>query len=175
MLSAVKHQLAQTILSQAPRLTRRTLAVVPNKLKLEVIQKVLSLALKQQLQQGEMDFLDDKWVRIEVLDIGLYFELSIAQGTDSTSLLLRPPSQADVTFSANVPELLLIASGKEDPDSLFFQRKLLIEGDTELGLEVKNLLLAIELDALPGFIRVSIEKCSQGLETLQSHSLAAAS
>jgi predicted lipid carrier protein YhbT len=110
-----------------------------------------------------------------VLDIGLYFELSIAQGTDSMSLLLRPPSQADVTFSANVPELLLIASGKEDPDSLFFQRKLLIEGDTELGLEVKNLLLAIELDALPGFIRVSIEKCSQGLETLQSHSLSAAS
>jgi predicted lipid carrier protein YhbT len=52
MLSAVKHQLAQTILSQAPRLTRRTLAMVPNKLKLEVMQKVLSLALKQQLQQA---------------------------------------------------------------------------------------------------------------------------
>lgn len=171
MFSTMKQQLAQAILSQAPRLTRHSLAVVPNKVKLEAIQKMLAMGLKQPLQQGEMDFLEDKWVKIEVLDIGLNFELSVTKKAGAMALLLRAPTQADVTFSANVPELLLIASGKEDPDSLFFQRKLLIEGDTELGLEVKNLLLAIELDALPSFIRVSIEKCSQGLETLQSHSL----
>jgi O2-independent ubiquinone biosynthesis accessory factor UbiT len=181
MLNAVKHQLAQTILSQAPRLSRHSLALVPDKLKHEAIRKVLELGLKPQLQQGEMDFLIDKWVKIEVLDIGLSFELSIkleltsGQDADTRVLQLRSPRQADVTFSANVPELLLIASGKEDPDSMFFQRKLLIEGDTELGLEVKNLLLAIELDALPKFIRISLEKGSQGLEMLQSHSQVTAS
>ncbi|ABE54328.1 conserved hypothetical protein [Shewanella denitrificans OS217] len=181
MLSAVKHQLAQTILNQAPKLSRHSLALVPQKYKHEAIRKVLELGLKHSLQQGELDFLTDKWVNIEVLDIGLSFELSIklelipGQDVDTRVLQLRSPRQADVSFSANVPELLLIASGKEDPDSLFFQRKLLIEGDTELGLEVKNLLLAIELDALPKVIRVSIEKCSQGLEMLQSHSQVAAS
>jgi O2-independent ubiquinone biosynthesis accessory factor UbiT len=175
MLSAVKHQLAQTILNQAPRLSRHSLALVPQKYKHEAIRKVLGLGLKHSLQQGELDFLTDKWARIEVLDIGLSFELSIKLELDTRTLLLRPPIEADVSFSANVPELLLIASGKEDPDSLFFQRKLLIAGDTELGLEVKNLLLAIELDALPSVIRVSIEKCSQGLEMLQSHNQVVAS
>jgi predicted lipid carrier protein YhbT len=43
----------------------------------------------------------------------------------------------------------LIAGRKEDPDTLFFQRRLSIEGDTELGLEVKNLMDSVDLDALP--------------------------
>ena len=34
---------------------------------------------------------------------------------------------------------------QEDPDTLFFHRRLSIEGDTELGLLVKNLLDRIEL------------------------------
>jgi len=33
---------------------------------------------------------------------------------------------------------------EEDPDTLFFNRKLVIEGDTELGLIVKNLLDSID-------------------------------
>ena len=34
----------------------------------------------------------------------------------------------------------------EDPDTLFFNRRLLIEGDTDLGLTVKNMLDAVELE-----------------------------
>lgn len=41
-----------------------------------------------------------------------------------------------------------MAEGKLDPDQLFFQRKLVIEGDTELGLGIKNLLDG--LDWRPG-------------------------
>jgi predicted lipid carrier protein YhbT len=37
---------------------------------------------------------------------------------------------------------------KEDPDTLFFSRRLLMEGDTELGLLVKNTLDAMELPPL---------------------------
>jgi O2-independent ubiquinone biosynthesis accessory factor UbiT len=44
---------------------------------------------------------------------------------------------------------LLIAARKEDPDTLFFQRRLKIEGDTELGLEVKNLIDGIDIEQLP--------------------------
>jgi predicted lipid carrier protein YhbT len=33
---------------------------------------------------------------------------------------------------------------QQDPDTLFFHRKLAIEGDTELGLVVKNLLDRID-------------------------------
>ena len=46
-------------------------------------------------------------------------------------------------------DLVLIAGRKQDPDTLFFQRRLKIEGDTELGLEVKNLIDAIDIEQLP--------------------------
>ena len=55
----------------------------------------------------------------------------------------------DVSFSGNLNDLVLIAGRKEDPDTLFFQRRLSIEGDTELGLEIKNLMDSVDLDLLP--------------------------
>jgi predicted lipid carrier protein YhbT len=39
---------------------------------------------------------------------------------------------------------MLLARRQEDPDTLFFSRRLSMEGDTELGLLVKNTLDAIE-------------------------------
>jgi predicted lipid carrier protein YhbT len=37
---------------------------------------------------------------------------------------------------------------EEDPDTLFFGRRLLMEGDTDLGLLVKNTLDGVELPRL---------------------------
>jgi predicted lipid carrier protein YhbT len=56
---------------------------------------------------------------------------------------------ADVTFRAALGTYLKLLSRQEDPDTLFFKRELAIEGDTELGLGVKNMLDAIEWPALP--------------------------
>ena len=44
---------------------------------------------------------------------------------------------------------LLLASRQEDPDTLFFRRRLVIEGDTELGLAVKNLVDSLDPDLMP--------------------------
>lgn len=44
---------------------------------------------------------------------------------------------ADVTFYANAIDYLRLAAGLDDADTLFFQRKLGIEGDTALGTAVK--------------------------------------
>jgi predicted lipid carrier protein YhbT len=117
--------------------------------------------LAEQLKADELHFLKQKWVGICVDDIGLRFEVGVEQ-----QLRVRAFTQPDVTLSANVPELILVAAGKEDPDTLFFQRKLRIEGDTELGLEVKNLLLSIELDNLPKPARIGIEQLAKVLQTL---------
>ena len=43
-------------------------------------------------------------------------------------------------------DLLALASRAEDPDTLFFQRRLALEGDTAIGLRVKNLLDALDFD-----------------------------
>ncbi|MCD8513408.1 MAG: SCP2 sterol-binding domain-containing protein [Nitrincola sp.] len=46
----------------------------------------------------------------------------------------------EVTISGDLITFLQLARKEVDADGLFFQRKLLIEGDTELGLGVRNLL-----------------------------------
>jgi predicted lipid carrier protein YhbT len=51
----------------------------------------------------------------------------------------------DLTISASAHDFVLLAQRKEDPDTLFFSRRLAMEGDTELGLMVKNTIDAIEL------------------------------
>jgi predicted lipid carrier protein YhbT len=163
-VSGISQQLASRVLDLAPRVSKKSLALVPDKLKLDLLSKLLNLMLKPQIEQAELDFLKGKWAAISVADIGLQFQLSF-----DGQLILCHQQQADVTFTANVPELLLVAAGKEDPDTLFFQRKLLIDGDTELGLEVKNLLLGIELDSLPKGAKLAIEKLAVTLQTLQQY------
>jgi predicted lipid carrier protein YhbT len=53
----------------------------------------------------------------------------------------------DLTIGAAAHDLLLLARREEDPDTLFFSRRLALEGDTELGLLVKNTLDALDASA----------------------------
>jgi predicted lipid carrier protein YhbT len=54
---------------------------------------------------------------------------------------LRPAfGKADVTVRASLADYAALALRREDPDTLFFSRRLVIEGDTALGLIVKNAL-----------------------------------
>jgi len=55
---------------------------------------------------------------------------------------------ADLTISATARDFLLLLARREGPDTLFFSRRLVSEGDTELGLIVKNLLDALDPDAV---------------------------
>lgn len=153
---------ANQLLELGPKLVRRPLALVPFRIKAEILERLLGLLLAQQAIDEELDFLHDSWVAIHVEDMGLEFEVSF-----DGRWQVRQPAKAEVTFTGQSKELLLVAAGKEDPDTLFFQRKLSIEGDTELGLEVKNLLLGIEFDTMPSPIRHSIEKLAQLIQQLQ--------
>ena len=53
---------------------------------------------------------------------------------------------SDVTIRGALEEFWRLATRTEDPDTLFFSRRLAIEGDTETGLHVKNLLDALDYD-----------------------------
>ena len=69
-----------------------------------------------------------------------------------------------MSFSADASDLLMIVARKQDPDTLFFQRRLVIEGDTELGLYVKNLMDAIELEQMPKALRVMLMQLADFVE-----------
>ncbi len=107
-----------------------------------------------------MEFLEGRWLSIHVRDIGLLWYTSVVDGR----LVVSQQADADVSFSADASDLLMIAARKQDPDTLFFQRRLVIEGDTELGLYVKNLMDAIELEQMPKALRVMLLQLADFVE-----------
>ena len=125
-----------------------------------MLEQVLSWQFRQALQDGELEFLEGRWLSIEVRDIGLRWFTSV----ENDQLIVRESAEADVSFSANASDLLMIAARKQDPDTLFFQRRLVIEGDTELGLYVKNLMDAIELEQMPKALRVMLMQMADFVE-----------
>lgn len=155
-------RLAKDMLETAPALVRLPLSKVPFAAKAALIKPMLSLLLADEAKAGELDFLTGQWVGIEVKDLGLCFEVSF-----DGAIKIQAPARPQVQFSANSRELLLIAAGKEDPDTLFFQRRLTIEGDTELGLMVKNMLLAIDLGRLPAPVKTSLNQLANALVALE--------
>lgn len=97
------------------------------------------------LAEGAFDLLQGRWLRLEVSDLGLAWCLS-CQGT---RLRVAQRAAVDVSIRGKWRDFVLLASRQEDPDTLFFRRRLVIEGDTDLGLGVKNLLDALDPDQLP--------------------------
>ncbi len=108
---------------------------------------------------GGLEFLEGRWLSIHVRDIGLLWYTSVVDGR----LVVSQQADADVSFSADASDLLMIAARKQDPDTLFFQRRLVIEGDTELGLYV-NLMDAIELEQMPKALRVMLLQLADFVE-----------
>ncbi len=102
----------------------------------------LNLALSQQLAPDVTQLLQDKRLRMRVTDAQWTFDFAWRQGRFAAC---HNPGEADLTISASAHDFVLLARRLEDPDTLFFSRRLSMEGDTELGLLVKNTLDAIEL------------------------------
>ena len=143
-----------------PSLMSVPVKLAPFALKRQVLEQVLSWQFRQALAEGELEFLEGRWLSIHVRDIGLLWYTSVVDGR----LVVSQQADADVSFSADASDLLMIAARKQDPDMLFFQRRLVIEGDTELGLYVKNLMDAIELEQMPKALRVMLLQLADFVE-----------
>ncbi|HIF7239778.1 TPA: ubiquinone anaerobic biosynthesis accessory factor UbiT [Klebsiella pneumoniae] len=143
-----------------PSLMSVPVKLAPFALKRQVLEQVLSWQFRQALEEGELEFLEGRWLSIHVRDIGLLWYTSVVDGR----LVVSQQADADVSFSADASDLLMIAARKQDPDTLFFQRRLVIEGDTELGLYVKNLMDAIELEQMPKALRVMLLQLADFVE-----------
>ncbi len=143
-------RLHHALVSRAPDVLRIPVRLVPFALQQSLMGHSLRLVFKEALADGDFEFLQDKWLKIVIDDLGLAWFISYQ---NEQLVIAETAPQVDVSFEAQLNDLILIAGRKEDPDSLFFQRRLRIEGDTELGLEVKNLMDSIDLDVLPRLLK----------------------
>lgn len=153
-------KLRARVVRQGPSLLSLPLKFTPFALQRQVLQQVLSWQLRQALADGELDFLEGHWLKIEVSDLSLTWLMSVQE----SKLVIAERGEADVSFSGNANDLILIAARKEDPDTLFFQRRLRIEGDTELGLYVKNLMDSIDLDTMPLLLKNGLLRLADFVE-----------
>ncbi|CAH5042915.1 hypothetical protein AI2844V1_0533, partial [Klebsiella pneumoniae] len=156
----VLDKLRSRLVHFGPSLMSVPVKLAPFALKRQVLEQVLSWQFRQALAEGELEFLEGRWLSIHVRDIGLLWYTSVVDGR----LVVSQQADADVSFSADASDLLMIAARKQDPDTLFFQRRLAIEGDTELGLYVKNLMDAIELEQMPKALRVMLLQLADFVE-----------
>ena len=147
--------LRSRMIAVMPKILRPSLQLLPFTAQKSLLLSALSSIFQESIEDGDFEFLQDKWLKIVISDLNLQWWLSFDQGKlvmASPSELLANNITEDVCFSATGDDLILIAGRKQDPDTLFFQRRLKIEGDTELGLEVKNLIDAIDIDQLPSSV-----------------------
>lgn len=135
------------------------LRFMPAILHSQALALLLNNVMQEALAEGELEFLNGRRVGIDIEDLGLRYRLGLSggrlRGYDDG---LRP----DAVIAGTLQEFLLLAARREDADTLFFQRRLKMSGDTELGLYLKNFLDAFEpparwapltraLDRLAGF------------------------
>ena len=110
-----------------------------------IFTRVINLALKDQLRDEVWQPLHGKRVCIHVKDAGVAFHFTLG----ASGLIARhAAAQPDLAIRATARDFFLVVLAQEDPDTLFFSRRLVMEGDTELGLLVKNTLDAMELPPL---------------------------
>lgn len=122
-------------LAQAPFLVQRG-----------VLLRLLAHLFKEPLGQGEFDFLQGRWLEVACDELKLRWFFSC---TPQRTIIMQNDAIADVVIRGSFKGLVELAAQRVDPDTLFFQRELVIEGDTELGLRIKNLLDRVDTETWP--------------------------
>ncbi len=102
----------------------------------------LNLALGRVIPREPLADLAGKRFAIRVTDAGLTLRFSYSTRGFKP---IFDNAQPDLTISAKSRDFIALLAREEDPDTLFFSRRLLMEGDTDLGLLVKNTLDGIDL------------------------------
>jgi predicted lipid carrier protein YhbT len=152
------------LINLMPKILKPSLRLVPYTLQKSLLLAALHSVFKEPIEEGGFEFLQDKWLRISISDLTLNWWLSF----DKNKLVMAQKKEVineDVSFTASGDDLILIAGRKQDPDTLFFQRRLKIEGDTELGLEVKNLIDAIDIEQLPSTVHKFVDFIASYLDS----------
>ncbi|HTH75117.1 MAG TPA: SCP2 sterol-binding domain-containing protein [Trinickia sp.] len=126
---------------EAPSILRGVLSKLPAWPGSLLFAGALNVVLKPHLPADTLTPLRGRALRIDVLDVGMTFDFTYR---DRAFRAARHEGNIDLTISASAYDFLQLARRAQDPDTLFFSRRLTMEGDTALGLLVKNSLDAID-------------------------------
>lgn len=132
-----------------PAALRLVLARLPVEPPSFVLATVLNVVMLPRLDRAARTALANRCVEVHVSDFGLRLRLRL--GGRGFAPVARAAA-VDLRISAAAAVYWCLAAGTDDPDTLFFERALVMEGDTEFGLLLKNTLDAIG-PLVPEFLR----------------------
>ena len=137
--------------------------LVPYAVQKPVLHLALNRAFKEPLKAGELDFLDGSRIRIRINDANVDW---LIEGAAQGFVPIDRNAQEHVCISGDLFDFVLLATRQVDHDTLFFQRRIRIEGDTELGLGVKNTMDSMDWDDLPPPLRMFLQGLGSVIEKL---------
>lgn len=129
---------------------------VPSRWHARLMQRAMRHALADPVHAGEIEFLTTRTIGIEVADLGLSWSIGLRNGA-----LTVVEDPAEATVKGTMTDLMLLASRAEDADTLFFQRRLVLTGDTELGLLARNTLDRLDWERIPLGMRVLLHRAAR--------------
>ncbi|ATD65608.1 SCP2 domain-containing protein [Neisseria weixii] len=106
-----------------------------------ILVTALNAMLAKELLPADMSLFAGRKFEIDVLDAGVKIRFGANEEKFIADAFEGAP---DLRLAANGVDFMRMIMREEDPDTLFFKRKLQIEGDTELGLITKNLLDSVD-------------------------------
>lgn len=137
--------------------------IVPYAAQKPVLYIALNRAFKEPLEAGELEFLEGSRIRIRINDANVDW---LIEGTEQGFVPVERESEEHVCISGDLLDFVLLATRQVDHDTLFFQRRIRIEGDTELGLGLKNTMDGMDWDDLPPPLRIFLQGLGTVIEKL---------
>jgi predicted lipid carrier protein YhbT len=140
-----------------PKTLSFPLRILPSFVHNKVLVATLNKIFKHELEHGELDFLHGQIMHISIEDMNIEYRFTLSE---NHLVAADKNSAADLILQGTVYNYLLLASRREDTDALFFSRRLRMQGDTELGLYVKNFLDGMDMDShkIPAYFESILKK-----------------
>ena len=136
-----------------PRRLAPVLRLLPPAAQRRLLERAMARVLNGPMADGALDFMQDRRLGIEVSDLALRWVVALREGR-----LQVVDEAAEATVRGTVTDLLLLAGRLEDADTLFFQRRLVLTGDVELGLTARNLLDRLPWEKVPLALRILLNR-----------------
>lgn len=131
---------------------------VPFAVRARVLEQAMARVLAGPIAGGALEFMRGRRLGLEVSDLGLRWVVELRDGRLS---VCAPGVESEAAVRGTLTDLLLLAARLEDADTLFFHRRLLLTGDTELGLTARNMLDQLPWESIPLGLRIALDRTAR--------------
>ena len=164
------------MLAAIPRMLSIPFSIVPQTIPASVAAMLANRLLKSQQLLSRLQDIEGAHICFAIDDMQLQFLFQVKH----SKFVATDKLSWDTRISGTLAGFLSLATRKEDPDTLFFNRSLILEGKTETGLYIKNLLDAVDigidcqLQALTGrkppvLLSRALAKGAAGIRSIVEH------